>query len=232
MRRRSDCQREWRRRCRPKTRGSFCQVRLCFNIFFRFFPLHLRDRDYCRLRFLVLLYSVYSVIVSKWNVQKLTTVTVSGSVFVSVQWDCIVAASWFSGISSTCQIWRNSKRFRTTLWSLPFQNPVRKSHSILFPGSFRWKFLHLCCQIRMDKLGSIIKLQIPYYPVMLSHFSPAPPPLYKQIMRCECNKPIKSKLTYRQSSNQPKGLRLIDWFCTFPGKLPDWYNSRLNAKVT
>ena len=27
-------------------------------------------------------------------------------------------------------------------------------------------------------------------------------------------------------------LRLIDWFCTFPGKLPYGYNSRVNAKVT
>ena len=39
-------------------------------------------------------------------------------------------------------------------------------------------------------------------PAVFGHFSPAP---YKQLGRYESNKPIKSKLTYRQSINQPKG---------------------------
>ena len=58
------------------------------------------------------------------------------------------------------------------------------------------------------------------YPVMLSHFSPAP---VKQIARYESNKPIKSKLTYRQSINRKfhnKSLRLIDWFNPPSEKLP------------
>ena len=38
-----------------------------------------------------------------------------------------------------------------------------------------------------------------------------PRPHKKKIVRYESNKPIKSKLIYRQSSNQPRGLCLIDW---------------------
>ena len=58
---------------------------------------------------------------------------------------------------------------------------------------------------------------------MLSHFSPPPPALQKQIMRYESNKPVKSKLTDRQSINQPKGLQwrsMIDWLILhFSGKI-------------
>ena len=44
-------------------------------------------------------------------------------------------------------------------------------------------------------------VQILHCPVMFGHFSPAP--VKTQIGRYESNKPIKSKLTYRQSINQP-----------------------------
>ena len=50
-----------------------------------------------------------------------------------------------------------------------------------------------------------------FCPAVFGHFSPPP---WKHIGRYESNKPIKSKLTYRQSINQPKDLQwksTLDW---------------------
>ena len=63
-----------------------------------------------------------------------------------------------------------------------------------------------------------------YYPVMLSHCSPAP---VKKIRRYESNKPIKSKWWWRFT------MKVYAWlidFAHFPGNLPYGYNARVNAK--
>ena len=66
---------------------------------------------------------------------------------------------------------------------------------------------------------------------MLSPFSPAP------VKRSGGTSPIsqssQSWLIVNQAINRKvydESLRLIDWFCTFPGKLPYGYNSRVNAE--
>ena len=70
-----------------------------------------------------------------------------------------------------------------------------------------------------------------YCPAVFGHFSPAP---VKPIGRYKSNKPIKSKLTYRQSINQPKGLqwnpRLISRFNAPSEKLPHGDDFRVGPK--
>ena len=63
----------------------------------------------------------------------------------------------------------------------------------------------------IKKLEAWLYITLLYHPTVFGHCSPAP---VKQIVRYDSNKPIKPKLTYRQSINQPKCLQsksTLDW---------------------
>ena len=65
---------------------------------------------------------------------------------------------------------------------------------------------------------------------MFGHFSSTP---VKQIGRYKSNKPIKSKLTYRQSIDWKvynDSVRLIDWFNPLSEKLPHGDDFRVGPK--
>ena len=74
-------------------------------------------------------------------------------------------------------------------------------------GSFPWKFSEFLC-----------------YPVMLSDFSPAPVKTDRAVRVQQTNQGKVITKGYNES------LRLIDCFCTCPGKLPYGYNSPVDAK--
>ena len=92
----------------------------------------------------------------------------------------------------------------------------------------------------LDFLSSLMILAETYciFPLwwLLSRFNPRP--RKNRSWLYESNKPIRSKLTYRQSVCDHKGLPWKDYawlidICIFPGRLPYGYNSRVNGeKVT
>ena len=63
---------------------------------------------------------------------------------------------------------------------------------------------------------------------MLSHFSPAPVRTDRAVRIQQTNQVKVDLPSIKQSTYE--SLRLIDWFCTFPGKLPYGYNSRVDPK--
>ena len=72
-----------------------------------------------------------------------------------------------------------------------------------------------------------------YYPVILSHFSPAPVKSDRAVPIQQTNQVKVNLSSTNQSINRKlydESPRLIDWFCTSLGKLPYGYSSRVNAK--
>ena len=71
-----------------------------------------------------------------------------------------------------------------------------------------------------------------HYPVMLRHFSPAPVKT-DWAVRIQSTNQVKVNLSSINQSTEKFTMKvyawLIDWFCTFPGKLPYGYNSRVDA---